>query len=235
MRRTPAVPRDRLIDHLVGGNPGHPMSAELSRMLAGSPRFVAFADAHRDKIRKKLRKAGDAEALNDVVVELRVAHLLLGDPRIDLAFEEGGVRSGGPDVTVQYPGGQPIACEVTRMRRPPSEVHDGGPVLTKLRQLRSGMPNVLIIAIAGQHADELDVEGGVARLRRRADAKDEAFFVRHGFTGTRDFYARFLRLSAVITWCEAAAGEARASPWANRSARIALPDRAFRAMLAAMR
>jgi hypothetical protein len=235
MRRTPAVPRDRLIDHLVEGNLSHSMAAELTSMLASSSRFAAFAEAHRDKIRKKLRTAGDAEALNGVRAELRVAHLLLGDRHIDLAFEEGAARSGGPDFTVRYRGGQPIACEVTRMRRPPSEVRDGGPVLTKLRQLRPSIPNVLIIAIDGRRADELDVEGGVLWLRRRADAKDEAFFVRHGFTGTRDFYARFLRLSAVITWCEAAAGEARAGGWTNLSARIAVPERALRAVVAALR
>jgi hypothetical protein len=234
MRHTAAGSLDRLIDHLCDGDSGHPMTAELSSMLAGSSRFAAFAEAHREKIRKKLRTAGDAEALNGVRAELRVARLLLGDPRIDLAFEEGGT-SGGPDFTVRYRGGQPIACEVTRMRRPASEVHDAGPVLTKLRQLRPSIPNVLIIAIGGRRPDELDVESGVRWLRRRADTKDESFFTRHGFAGTRDFYARFLRLSAVIAWCEAASGEAGASPWTNRSAHIAVPERALRAVVAALR
>jgi hypothetical protein len=235
MPHTPAASRDRLIDHLVGGNLSHPLTGELSSMLASSSRFLVFADAHRDKIRKKLRTAGDAEALTDVRTELRVAHLLLGDRRFELAFEEGAARSGGPDFAVRYRSARPVACEVTRMRRPPTEVRDAGPVLTKLRQLRPSIPNVLIIAIDGQGAEELDVEGGVRWLRQRADAKDEAFFVRHGFTGAHDFYARFLRLSAVITWCEGAAGEASASAWTNRSTRIAVPERALQAMVAAMR
>ncbi|MGH2444701.1 MAG: hypothetical protein ACRDGD_01475 [Candidatus Limnocylindria bacterium] len=103
MRRRAAVSLDQLIDHLVDGDPRHPMTAELRTMTAGSSRFLAFAGAHRDKIRKKLRTAGDAEALNDVGAELRVAHLLLGDRHIDLAFEEGGARSGGPDFTGSLP------------------------------------------------------------------------------------------------------------------------------------
>ena len=65
------------------------------------------------------------------------------------------------------------------------------------------MPNVLVIAV---DADE----GGAARHaaatrpRARADAKDEAFFAACGLTADAEFYERFLRLGAVITWCEGA-------------------------------
>ena len=209
------------------------MADELRTMMAGSSRFVTFANAHRDKIRKKLRTAGGVEGLSDVRTELQVAHLLLGDRHVELAFEEGGTR-GGPDFTIRYRGGQPVACEVTRMRRPPGEVRDAGPVLVKLRQLRPSVPNVLIVAIDGRDADELDVEGGVRRLRRRADEKDEGFFVRRGFAGTRDFYIRFLRLGAVVTWYERAAGVPRSSTWINRSARIPVPERVLSATVAAL-
>jgi len=58
----------------------------------------------------------------------------------------------------------------------------------------------------------------------------EVYFTRRGFNGTRDFYDRFLRLGAVVTWPEGAA----ATAWVNRSARIAVPDRALRACLAAL-
>ncbi|MGH2444700.1 MAG: hypothetical protein ACRDGD_01470 [Candidatus Limnocylindria bacterium] len=107
-------------------------------------------------------------------------------------------------------------------------------MITKLRQLQPGIPNVLVIAIGGLRADELDIEGGVRWLRHLADAKDEAFFGRRGFAGTRDFYAQFLRLGAVIAWCKGATGGVRVSPWTNPSARIAVPERALRAMVAAM-
>ena len=72
-------------------------------------------------------------------------------------------------------------------------------------------------------------------VRSRAEAKDEPFFARRGFDGTRGFFDRFLRLGGVVTWCEAGSGDARAALWTNGSARIALPDQAARAILACLR
>ncbi|HET6380772.1 MAG TPA: hypothetical protein VFH63_07015 [candidate division Zixibacteria bacterium] len=80
-----------------------------------------------------------------------------------------------------------------------------------------------------------DVAAAGRALRARADAKEEGFFTRRGFAGTRDFYDRFLRLGGVLTWAEAAVGETRAAAWVNRSARSPLPDRALRACLTALR
>ncbi len=233
MERIALGSRERLTEYLVDGEARQPMEADLAGMLAGSPRFLAFALANREKIRKKLRTAVGEDALRDVRAELRVAQLLLEDPRMELAFEEGGA-TGGPDFTIRHRGGRSIGCEVTRMRRPPTEVRDARPVLAKIRQLRPSVPNVVIVAIDGRRADELDVANGVLRLRRRADAKDEGFFVHHGFTGTRDFYGRFLRLAAVIAWCEHADEGARTHCWTNRSARIAVPERTLRAIVAAV-
>jgi len=72
-------------------------------------------------------------------------------------------------------------------------------------------------------------------LRDRADAKDETYFVTRGFKGTREFYERYLRLGGVVVWSEAAMGDARAATWDNRSARIALPERAVRASVRCLR
>ena len=60
------------------------------------PRFRTFAEAHRDKIHKKFRKAADPEALRDVRAELLVARLLLADKRFELAFEAYGSGKAGP-------------------------------------------------------------------------------------------------------------------------------------------
>ena len=49
--------------------------------LAGSARFRAFAEVHRDKIRKKLRGATDAEALRDVRETLPRLHDTVHDRR----------------------------------------------------------------------------------------------------------------------------------------------------------
>ncbi len=75
----------------------------------------------------------------------------------------------------------------------------------------------------------------VGLLRARADAKDDAFFAARGLETGRGFYERFLRLGAVIAWCEAGAGDARAALWTNRSARIPVPSPAARACLEAFR
>jgi hypothetical protein len=80
------------------------MAEELVGWLAASARFRAFAEAHRDKIRKRLRTAADAEALRDVRAELQVARLLLADRRVELAFEPYGAGKAGPDFTVIYRG-----------------------------------------------------------------------------------------------------------------------------------
>lgn len=230
----PPTALERLAGYLLDDSRSHPLADELSAWLTESARFRAFADAHRDKIRKKLRSAADVETLHDVRAELRVAHLLLADRRIEVAFEAFGSTKGGPDFTVRFRGERPFNLEVTRLRRPPAEVHDGGPLLAKLRQLPPSMPNALVIRIDGAQAHDLDIETAVIGLRRRADARDEAFFARHRLDGPRDFYARFLRLGAVIVWCERAAGEARASLWTNRSARIPIPRRTAQACLACL-
>ena len=211
------------------------MADELAGWLSGSQRFRAFAEAHRDKIRRKLRGATDAQARRDVRAELRVAYLLLANRRIELGWEAYGSAKGGPDFTITYRGHREFNLEVTRLRGVPDAAGLARPMLAKLRQLPPGLPNVLLIAIDGERADALDVAGGVRALRARADAKDEAFFASRGFVSARAFYERFLRLSGVMVWCEGAADDARAALWTNPSARIPLADRAARACLACLR
>jgi hypothetical protein len=228
---------ERLVDHLFDRAHEAESAAEVTAWLASSGRFRAFAEAHRDKIRKKLRTATDAEARRDVRAELRVAQLLLADRRIELTFEGYGSGRGGPDFTVAFRGHRSFDLEVTRMRRDPTEATtDGGPLLAKLRQLAPGVPNVLLVAIEGERADAFDIPEAVRGLRARADAKEEAFFTRRGFEGTRGFYERFLRLGAAIAWCEALAGGAGGTAlWMNPSARTPPAERAIRAAVECLR
>jgi hypothetical protein len=114
-------------------------------------------------------------------------------------------------------------------------VDAGVPWLAKLRQLPPGSPNAVVIAIDGSTAAGLDVARSVQLVRARADARDEEWFVARGLAGSRAFYDRFLRLGAVLTWCEGAAGDDRSRLWRNGSARIEVPDRAGRACVAALR
>jgi hypothetical protein len=226
---------ERLAQQLYDGDLSEPMGRDLIGWLAGSPRFRAFADAYRDKIRKKVHGAVDAEALRDVRTELLTARLLLTDRRIDVAFEAYGSGKPGPDLTVTFRAGRPFNLEVTRPRRVPDAAGTGFALLPKLRQLPPSAPNAILFAIGGSTAEALDVAAATRALRSRADAKDEPFFAGRGFDGTRGFYDRFLRLSAVFVLCEGGVGDGRAALWTNGSARIALPPPAARACLACLR
>lgn len=233
-RGTATIAVERLLDHLLAGRDDPPIADELGRWLVGWPRFRAFADAHRDKIRKKLRTAPDADSVRDVRAELRVAQLLLADRRIELAFEAHGSGRGGPDFTVTYRAARAFELEVTRHRGDPAGTTHAGPLLAKLRQLSPGVANVLLIGVEGERADALDLDGGIRRLRALADSKDESFFQQRGLEGTRDFYHRFLRLGAVLTWSELGLPDDRVSAWVNGSARIPVPTPGLRACIAAL-
>ena len=226
---------EQLAGYLLDRGREDAISEELPGWLTGSARFRSFAEVHRDKIRKKLRTAADAEALRDVRAELLAARLLLADPSIELAFEAYGSGKVGPDLTVTYRGRRSFNLEVTRLRRVPDATGFGPPLLAKLRQLPPSVPNALLVAIGGRSAEALDVAGATSALRSRADAKDETFFARRGFDGTRGFYERYLRLGGVLVWCEGSVGDARAALWINRSARIPLPERDIRAVLRCLR
>jgi hypothetical protein len=211
------------------------MAEDLAAWLASSRRFRTFAEAHRDKIRKKLRGATESEARLDVRAELRVAHLLLADRRIELAFEAYGSTKGGPDFTVTLRGERSFNLEVTRQRRAPDTAGYGGPLLAKLRQLPPSAPNAVLVAIEGDRADAFDVAAVARTLRAHATERDEAFFASRGLNGARGFNERFLRLGAVLVWCEGASGDARASAWTNHSARIAVPEHAIKATISSLR
>jgi hypothetical protein len=224
-----------LVGYLLDGTPDGEMAEELADWLAGSARFREFGEMHRAKIRKKLRGAADPEAQLDVRAELQTAHLLLMDRRIEVAFEAYGSGRVGPDFTASFRGGRAFNLEVTRLRRLTAAAGHGGQLLAKLRQLPPSVPNAVLLAIEGDRAEALDVAATFRGLRARADAKEEPFFDSRGFDGSRGFYDRYLRLGAVVVWCEAAAGDARAAPWQNQSARIAFPEQELRACLACLR
>jgi hypothetical protein len=225
----------RLVQHLTDGVDDDPIAAELATLLATSPRFRAFADARRDKIRKKLRTAREPDARLDVRAELVAAHRFLADRRIELAYEASGSTAGGPDFSVTMRGQRTFGLEVTRLRRTPTVGALAGAILAKLRQLPPSAPNALLLAIDAADAGTFDIDAAIRVLRERAEAGDEAFFDGRGLDGSRGFRRRLLRLGTVLTWCETAEGDARAAAWVNPSARIPIPERATRACLASLR
>ena len=145
-RATTPTAVERLAFDLLERSSDDSMADELVAWLSGSARFRAFADAHRDKIRKKFRNATDSEALRDVRTELQVARLLLADRRFDLAFESYGSSKGGPDFTISFRGARSFNLEVTRLRAPRG-ASAGSALLAKLRQLPPSTANVVLLAV----------------------------------------------------------------------------------------
>ena len=139
---TPSPSIERLAATLLPAGLDGPFAVELLAWLADSARFRAFAEAHRAKIRKKLSGARDDESLRDVRAELQVAHLLLADRRIELAYEAYGSGKAGPDFTITYRATRTLNVEVTRMRRVPDAAGVGESIVAKLRQLPPSVPNV---------------------------------------------------------------------------------------------
>jgi hypothetical protein len=223
----------RLVADLVEAPEPDPALAGLPAWLAASPRFRAFAEINRDKIRKKLRGAAETEARLDVRAELRLAALLLADRRFELAFEAYGAGRRGPDFTATFRAGRPFNVEVTRRRPGPGAASLEPSILGKLRQLPPSVSNVLVVAVDGR--DGAPDPGPILReLRGRAERRDDAFFAGWGLDGAGAFNAGLLRIAAVVTWAEGASGSARVGSSANAGARISLPQPTLRALLAAL-
>ena len=184
----------RLARELVDGVGADSLLPELETWLSGSTRFRAFATANAPKIRKKLRGARDAEAMLDVRTRAGSRAPAPGRPPVSLEWERYASGTAGPDFTLTIAGLRPVNLELTRMRRSPDQVGPGVPWLAKLRQLPTGMSNVLVVAVGGRTATALDIATSTRLIRGRADAKDEAFFTAHGFADSRAFYDQFLRL-----------------------------------------
>jgi hypothetical protein len=211
------------------------MARDLAEWLSASARFFSFADAHRDKIRKKLRGASDGQPRGDVHAELEVAFRLLADRRIELAFEAYGVGRRGPDFTVTFRAVHRFNLEVTRPRldegdRIRRDRADGlaSALLGKLRQLPADAPNAVLVAIEGLPPSQDDLDITMRSLRQRANRRDDVFFSGRGYADARDFHLRYLRLSALFV---ASRGGGSARAWSNAEARRQLPDGALTACL----
>jgi len=88
--------------------------------LQTSPRFEQFVEAHRDKIRKKIRDASsDHDAVKPVLAELWVAYLLLQVDRFStVEYEIHGTNKRNPDLTVTHSeSGLVFNVEVKRIGR----------------------------------------------------------------------------------------------------------------------
>jgi hypothetical protein len=233
----PTIPIDELTAFLFGSRDSS-LAAEIGPWLFASPRFRAFAETYRDKIRKKARAPRDDEGLRDLAFELAIALRLVEDRRFAVEYESYGVDRRAPDFRVTFRTRLRLNVEVRRLRRsstPSSAPLDPTRIIRavsdKLGQLPPAMINVLVLGGDGPASAADVLAPTMLSLQERATRKDESFFRERGFTGVRDFSRHYQRLSAAM-WL---AGEAGAPPtlWRNPQARHPLPADLARALSSA--
>ena len=223
----------RLVDFLCDGVESIPGEEELDRelgdWLGASRRFLAFAEFHATKIRKKLRTATEPGPRGDVLAELETAFLLLGDRRFDLAFEAYGSGRKGPDFTVTFRSTHRFNLEVTRPRAGTGEGAIAGPLLGKLRQLPVDASNAILLA-GGLARSAGEVESMVRALKLRADRGDEEFFAARRLSA-KEFQDMHRRMALLMVGRSEGDG---VHVWKNPEARRPLPDGAANACIAAL-
>ncbi len=192
---------DDLLDAVFGAE-RPPFFEEFAGWARDSRRFRDFATEYSTKIRAKLRRAGDDEALADVRAELATAALLLGDRRFTLEYEKyAASRQRAPDFTVTFRTHTPFNVEVRRLRRLELDGDYRGKLMTvladKVGQTQPGMPNLLWL-IAGAPLTVEGLDGAAAALRALAERKEEPYFTRRGYRSAAEFIRRYQQLSGIV-------------------------------------
>jgi hypothetical protein len=191
-----------LLDAAFGGAT-HPLAAWYAGLLAGAPALHAFTEANAAKIRKKTRLARDPEAQRDLRCELAVAAALV-DRRSPLTYEPlAGEGRRGPDFLLRHKGHTDVYVEVSRLRPARSEERDpldrlAAALCGKLGQLVPGAANLLVLVSDADRYGAEAIRETFLALRRRADARDDAYFAFRGLAGARAFLQGLPRLSALL-------------------------------------
>lgn len=215
-----------LIAYLFGAD-SSPLATEVSRWLVASPRFRAFAETYRDKIRKKARGLRDDEGRRDLSFELGIALSLLEERRFALEYESYGVTKRAPDFRVTFRTHVRFNVEVRRLRPAPTSDANADQarliraICDKLGQLPPAMINVLVLGADGASSADAFARA-MLWLQDRATNKDELVFQQRGFTGARDFLRHYQRLSGAL-WLVGEPGAREIDLWRNPWARHPLP------------
>ncbi len=194
---------EELVEYLFG-QAHHALAAWCARCFEESPRFAQFVAANRSKVRKKIRVAGDPEALRDLACELAVAYLLTQERSFEITYEPLAAQGSSPDFGVHYKGHTLWYVEVTRARAPRTveamlpAARLAALLCGKLRQLPAGAPSLLTLIADGFSFSAADLDSAMRLLRQRAEAKDDAFFAFRGLDGTKAFDKQVAYLSAVL-------------------------------------
>lgn len=186
------------------GNPGRPLAGWYAELLDAVPPLRSFTLDHRLKIRKKVRTAADAASRRDLRCELAVAALLTADRRSRVIYEPlNPTNRRGPDFLLQHKGHTSIYVEVSRMRPSPGAERDRSERLEsvlcgKLNQMAAGSANLLALVNDAAPADTDAMTIAVQHLKRRAEAKDDAYFAFRGLAGARVFLQHLPSLTGIF-------------------------------------
>lgn len=205
----------------VCGVPDHPLAAPLRRWCETSRPFLAFAEGHASKIRKKLRLAHPGDQQADLLAELAVAAWLLRDQRFVVVYEPlppAGQR--GPDFQVTFRLNSVVQVEVTRLGLPANDPVGAAARLArvlgdKIGQCLPGAANLLVVAVPSGVATGELVPLALRRLDQAAqggaDPPPEA---------VRAFQRGRQKLSGVLLCTFAPDGQPEATHlWLNPQAR----------------
>jgi hypothetical protein len=208
---------EELVEGVCGGG-DHPLAPYLRLWCLESRQFLAFAEVHATKIRKKARFVAAGHELADLLAELAVAAHLARDRRYSLIYESHlSTGSRGPDFQVTQPNGSTFHVEVTRLR-PTGDGDLAGTAARLARvlgdksgQLPAGTPNVLAVVIPPGRNHEALVPAAIRLLDTAQTLPEEQ---------TRGFQRTRQRLSAVAL-CSFSAewSEPSVRLWTNPQAR----------------
>ena len=225
--RRPTIPLGELVAYLFGAD-RFQLTADVGSWLIASPRFRAFAEIYRDKIRKKARGLRDEEGRRDLSFELGVALRLLEEKRFTVEYEPYGMAVRAPDFRVTFRTRVRFNVEVRRLRAAPATETPVDParliraICDKLGQLPPAMINVLVLGADGPASGADALAPAMLWLQDRAAQKDEVLFQQRGFAGVRDFLRHYQRLSAAL-WLAGEPAGREVNVWRNPQARHPLP------------
>ncbi|MCG8347893.1 MAG: hypothetical protein MI924_08960 [Chloroflexales bacterium] len=186
------------------GHAEHPLAQQCAGVLDCSAPLRSFAWTHRTKIRKKVRNATNSAITRDLRCDLAVAALLAADRRHTLTYEPlAAANQRGPDFLLPYKDHTPVYVEVSRIRPRVGAARDpherlAAAIVGKLAQLANDDANLLVLVNDDESIAPAEISAVVQRLRRKAEAKDDAYFAFRGLEGARAFQHQIVRLSGVM-------------------------------------
>jgi hypothetical protein len=212
------------------GGAAHPLAGWYAELLAAAP-LRDFTAANATKIRKKVRHASGPEEQRDLRCELAVA-AALADRRSPLIYEPLSAEGRrGPDFLLRHKGHTAVYVEVSRLRPARGQERDpegrlAAVLCGKLGQLTAGAPNMLVLVSDDGPFSAVTVEATIQSLRRRADAKDDAYFAFRGLLGTKALHQTLPRLAALLVVAPASGAS---TLFVHQQARHSLPAEVLRA------